>query len=94
MHITQVMAVSVGLLVFVFERRVYMHKVKLTKYDDCCYRVSIQEDGKEVESGLWCSQTHVVAIEGECVGFCATKEAVIKTLKPIKVTKYKVIDTA
>lgn len=68
-------------------------KIVLSKFNECCFYISFQENAKEIEQGIWCPQSGMVVINGECAGFCSTKEEVITTLKAVKVTKYRIIDT-
>jgi len=58
---------------------------KIKPLDECCFRLSIEDNGEEIQSGVWCPQSHVLAIEGEIAGFAETKEEVLEKLTPVKV---------
>lgn len=64
-------------------------KIDITKYDDCCYMVSIKKDGEQVESGIWCPVSKRLAIDGELIGLFNSEEEIKKFLKPIPVTTTK-----
>ena len=64
--------------------------VSLEKYDDCCYLILIKDaENKEIATGIWCPESHIVAVDGETIGRCATKEEVVARLGVVEVPKYR-----
>ena len=60
----------------------------LEPFDECCWRLSIAKGGKEIESGIWCPNSHRLVIDGNVVGFASTKEEVLEQLKPSRITRW------
>jgi len=62
--------------------------IHVTKFDECCYRVSITEGGKEIESGIWCPVSKILAINGDHAGYFESKDDLIENLGHVQYTTY------
>lgn len=58
-------------------------KATIAPYDDCCYELKVFRFNKEIESGIWCPKSHILAMDGEVVGFYDTKIEVLKSIRPM-----------
>lgn len=66
---------------------------KIKPYNSCCWRLQINKNGEEIESGIWCPKSTILSVNGAVAGYASTPEEVLNNLKLINIPKWILVDT-